>query len=700
MDYLYAHNHSPSTSVQLGKLPELDPVEFESKKERRKWAGDASTKWCFYSLSYPEDTTRKPCKKSNPIQFLGGLIADYDNYDIDQELFDKALVKSKETGFPPTWAHRTPSGGFRFIWEFEQKIPFPGKKFFDLAKDLLKVDKLLPSLDKAWSNPYMLFDYGDSWVNLGPQIKNSRVLELWDQSYQKPKGFRSVDLKAVGEEAEARWPGRWKGRWEEGARGCRFWVPNADANSVILTTTGCICFTGQRSFTSWSEILGADWVERHSENNMGDILNDWIQDDTTSYYWLREEGVFRYGAEQAKLILEKSYGLNRLKVDGELSEVDEVVHGILRSRRVSAIGELPFHPPGMQRHHDRVIWNAYTTPVMQAADGDSDHIRSFFTQFFSNEKERDLFYLWVKTTYHNLICKKMQRAQVFFIVGDPNTGKNMITEKILPSIFGRGVPVGNYLVKGDSNNGSIVSSPFWHVNDVTTMGTHRDKIELMGKIKEISANTEITFKEKWRVSFVQSLAPRLMITCNETPDALSMLPTAETSALDKLIVTRVSKNAKNTFSREYLNQIFDQMPAFCGWLVQWNPPEEILSENRFGITPYFNPDLFEMALEDTPELILAGLIQMWLRGEKGIGSKKSKDPCLSSTELYQALMLRDDIRNILTGMVKSVAYFGRLLTACSKNSTMSGVVKLSRQSGTGTQKYRIVSVNEEGHVEK
>jgi hypothetical protein len=145
-----------------------------------------------------------------------------------------------------------------------------------------------------------------------------------------------------------------------GCRGSRFWEVSADAESVIVTETGCVCFTGDNAFRSWADIFGSDWVREQQGGAVGEAIANMWWEDGTSVYWRRypsgEIGAMRTIAD-VKLHL-RVLGLRDEIIKGQdLTPVEGAIYACQMTRRADYVVPLIYRPNDIVYHNNRSYLN-------------------------------------------------------------------------------------------------------------------------------------------------------------------------------------------------------------------------------------------------------------------------------------------------------------------------------------------------------
>jgi len=305
-----------------------DPVT-ANKAAHNKWKSDPTTDWFFLS-GYLGANPQSRVNEANPAVWQRAFIADYDNNISKADA--EAMLKGRNVKVKPTLIHPTISGGVRLIWLFEEPVPISEhtqKSWLEELADKLNLKKLLPGLDACWERTGQYYEWRSDWAELRGDPVSSVTLAGWRFEHAKTASIKdagyAVPFEVVAAEIEKRWPGKWTGEFLEGSRGARFWDPQADnATAAIVRESGMTCFTGDKSFVSWGEILGRGFVEQYRNDRIGGAVEQVYF--TSSGAYLFQEGSawheLRVDAARRRLHLR---GLSLVPEKGTPSEVDKAI---------------------------------------------------------------------------------------------------------------------------------------------------------------------------------------------------------------------------------------------------------------------------------------------------------------------------------------------------------------------------------------
>ncbi|HSR88536.1 MAG TPA: primase-helicase family protein, partial [Pontiella sp.] len=222
-------------------------------------------------------------------------------------------------------------------------------------------------------------------------------------------------------------------------------------------------------------------------------------------------------------------------------------------------------------------------------------IRDFFTGFFDPPEQLDYFYAWLRRWYESALEGRMRPGQASFFAGVPNTGKTLLSTVILSRIFGGHIDASSFLSGEDSFNSHLFGSAVWAVDDVVPLTDNRSHMKFSALIKKMAANRTFSVREKYRVDKLIEWNGRVVVTCNTDPESIRILPDVDLSNRDKINLFRVSERDTFVFPHDVEATIVAELPFFLRWLLDWEPPDHVVGDTRYGVRTYCEESLFEAA---------------------------------------------------------------------------------------------------------
>ena len=592
---------------------------------------------------------------ANDAHLVYGIITDYDVEAKDSEIpLGLARIPAQ---FPVFAWNRTRRGGIRMIWRFEKPIFYYGDDTYEAvikrAKRELKLESLFPALDeKALRQPDQVYVSGDKWTVNKDAFIRSETLNMWlFDVLKKTKDFdkeMEIPLDVVAAEVERQFPGRWSGKFEEGARGVRFWDMTADnPTAALVRKTGMTAFTGDRGFLPWAEILGRAFTSKYQEDRIGKAVAEMYCDEAKNYYRELPDGSWDLcEATHARRHLKIDYQLLDVVRKGEIaSEIDQVLHHLEMHRRV--VGAIPFP----HRPEQVVTWEGgkylntsqckLAKPCAEKVDpmfGKSfPFIADYMVNLWIDATTLEVILAWLKIYYESCYLGKPARGHALFVAGPPGTGKTFFSRVILGSIFGGCADARSFFVEGNRFNSSMFDHSVWSLDDSTILGDRKAYQKFSGLIKACVANPSMTYEKKFGYSGSCEFTGRFVCTLNDDPVSLGILPDTDQSLLDKVILVRTGERVASLAGSVSANQaaVDAELPQFLRWLLDWELPDTIEREDRFGMKPYHDETLLEEARSSSDSNGTLEMLEMWI--EQFEAPKPGQPWRGNTTKLFQCL---------------------------------------------------------------
>lgn len=564
----------------------------------------------FYSGYEGLITSARIDSKNNPAVALHWLVADYDG-NIDQHMRDSVLERCAD--FKPQYICRTASGGARLLWKLEEPFPLHRNdltaKLMRHIKKKLKLSRLLVGLDTdAFEDPCKYYEAGTGWESLSCDEISAAFMMQWavesTHNYAWQKLGPVIPMDVVAEEVERQYPGRWQGDFYVGARGIRFWDTDSDnPTAAVIRESGMQCFTGGTAFVPWSVILGRQFVNQFEADRIGGSVVD-VYFDGRDYWTQLPSGQWQsYGKADIALHLKVERGLRGQPARGEnYSQVDQAIHRIQKQQYIACAAPLVHRPKGIVLIDGNRVLNTSIVAVLQPDENsgvdptrDFPWLHSYFIGYFDPVEQLDYFYAWLKRWYASALEGRMLPGQASFFAGVPNTGKTLLSNVILSSIFGGHIDASSFLSGEDNFNSHLFNSAVWAVDDVVPLTDNKSHLKFSALIKKMAANRTFSVREKYRVDKLVEWNGRVVVTCNTDPESIRILPDVDLSNRDKINLFRVAERDTFTFPRDVASIIAAELPFFLRWLLDWQPPDAVVGDTRYGVKTYCDDSLFEAA---------------------------------------------------------------------------------------------------------
>lgn len=667
--------------------------QFENRKKYQEWMGSPDTLAPLFSLVEGVNGNLRASATNEPYR-VHGVVADFDAV-LEPHEIAPGLARTKL----PIYAwNRTRRGGARVVFAFEKPVWYYGRDTFtrlmNRARKEIGLDGLFAALDfELLTDPFHCYVAGNNWTIPGGVIPVQTVgLWLFDAlkstSDFKKSGIE-IPLDRVEAEMRKQFPGRWNGPFVEGARGLRFWAPEADnPTAAIVRKTGMTAFTGDRPFLSWADIFGAGFVKQYQEDRIGRAVTEMYCDAEKRYYRLLPGNVWdACDVSTARRHLKIQYGLTDKE---DPSEVDLVLHSLECNNRVA--GLLPFP----HRHQMIVEWNgnrylnSLSDVILVQPNSTSSewavefpYLADYLMTLFADQQNLEVFLSWLKVWYEGCLAGSPTKGQALFVAGPTGTGKSMLSLCVLAEIFGGYAAASKFFVDSSQYNSAIFEKALWTLDDQLILGDRKKHQKFSGLIKAVVANPSFSYEKKWGYAGDAPFEGRFVTTLNEDPVSLSILPDTDLSMLDKVTLLRTGEAPAVVVGSVEANRarVQSELPAFLAWLVAWEIPAWIERDSRFGIKSWQDPIMLAAAQESSESNSLVDALALWT---ESMTDEKSEWKGSASALLCA---LKDSASNVrsLIGNLNAIT-FGRILKTALNTNPVPWVERKTRRN----QAYYII----------
>lgn len=577
--------------------------DFLDKREYREWECQANSQTCLYSLVEGISPNLGLSKENKPNK-LYGIVADYDGKRDDAE-FKQFMTVALEQSFVPNYVCRSYSGGVHAVYLFEEAIVVPEKTHLNRFLTKVKKELRLNDIGRGWDesafkNLYDYYSVGSDWKKVHDNTIKLTSLYHWLYETSKTEDYAngniSIPMDKVAEEMDKQFPGELTGM-QNGSR-CRFFwgdIQSVNTNGCIVRPEGITTFTdvADKSFYSWSEILGHNFVRQFEEDKIGGAISPYWFDGRDFVY--SKEGDFRLmSKESLALALECRHGLNRNRPrrGNEPSEVSKALFAIEDLKGVEGLLPFVYDKREIVEFRNKRYFNTATArPVEPVQDvvqwGDRFPVTSKWLGLMFGKEQLPYAMAWLAYAYQNAYIGDPQKGQAQFLCGPKDCGKTVYNINILGGLFGGNMKCSDYFMGKTTFNDYLFECGLWTIDDGSPASDKKKLDEYTSMIKEFVANDEFYISAKFKKGGRVFWRGRLSVSLNTDPEDIRMLPDLSMSINDKLMVFEVFDHFKPYFTREFKDQVEAELPYFAGWLYNHETPDDLVSV-RFGVKPYIN----------------------------------------------------------------------------------------------------------------
>lgn len=601
------------------------PDTIKTKDDRKKWWRTPSTNHCFYSMFEGQHPELRISEK-NPAAKMYGFVVDYDE-DITDDMynapnFEKAIV------LPYAWS-KTSSGRGRMVWVFEKPLPLPDTQtvtqFLKVITVELGLKKIWPGFDEAFYRATQYYEVGNSWnVPANSLVPHSIVVAMMCKAWEGRNKHITLNapLEELYAEIERKFPGQWKGPFQLGQRTKRFWDTEAkNPTSAVLRANGFQCFSGNKAFVSWGELLGEAFVRSLESEKMKEASDGIFYDGKMYYVKSSDDTWMTYTQENIRLYLRVRLGLaSKPASQADVSDLDRTLCYIQDAGRIEAAMPFVMRKPGTIYYQNKRYLNTSMVKAIEPVPADTKVSQTDFPwlghylqTFFDNEYQLAPFLAWLKRFYEGCLYYKPCGGQAIFIVGAKNKGKTLLSNYIISTMVGGFIEGASFLLGEDGGfSASFLEKPLLTIDDTTVSADDTKHTKYSAILKRLVANKEFFYNQKFQKAGNIPWTGRVIVTCNTDPESMRVLPNIDISIKDKIMLFKTS-DVKRNFKDGFIESINRELPYFCRWLLDWKVPEDtLLDDGRFGVKPYHHPALYRCALHSGSSHSFLELLQMFM----------------------------------------------------------------------------------------
>lgn len=624
---------NPWEFTDIARVP---PECLSDKAARTRWATDPDTDYHCYSL-FEGLAPGERVNGENPPTLMHGLVVDLDA-PTTRAGIDKGVALAGKN--KPAWFEQTLSGNGRIIWLFESPLVIPSRKFLvaflKSIKEICSYDKFVGVDQAALLAPEKYWTNGAQWTKLSGEPVTDRELRGFafnianKFNWIAPELGVATSIEKIGEELFRQYPNHnWPGAFVLGAQGPSFWISGSTSpRSAVVKETGLITFSAHASktFYPWTELVGAEFVTRSDNELVGKAVSEVYYDGKMYFLPGPEEGeIHAVSCDVLRRHLSIGRGLSDRKEKNSPSVVDKALAYIETYNHIEGAASCAFYPKGVFVYNGKRILNTHRIEALRPAPEPAEWGESGGFPFISNfldtafqpvEPQRDRFLAWLQYFYRACLARKPCSGHGVFIAGPVGVGKTFFSRGIAAKMVGGCAEAHKYLTGADNFNSELFDHALWVIDDGSPVSTQTMHRLFSEQVKRTVANREHRVNEKFRKAVLAPWQGRILVTCNDDPISIGIIPNLDISILEKLMIFRFGPKSVIFLSQPEMEKIVSgELPEFCRWLLDWEPPGHCFegAESRFGIMSYCEESLARTANQSSPVSSFAEILIRWLR---------------------------------------------------------------------------------------
>jgi|TARA_Y100000361_G_scaffold72282_1_gene63999 hypothetical protein len=689
-------------------LPKQKIPKFNDKADFRAWCADKKTDSYFISCCEGLNPNRR-IDSENKIHKTSGVIVDCDA-PVDWDNVDD-IIAAKCTKASPAWRAKTYSGYIRLGFLFENEVPVNSEihpYFVRELKRILGFDKIFAGYDTKSESASQYFALGSDIVNIGGVVPNSIVQTALIKAAQKhtPKSEdTAIPMAEVAKEVDKRFPNRWVGEFEVGSRGPLFWIDDGiEREGCQVFEDGMLVYSDRsKGWMTWKDIFGVKFVKDFEEKKMGDLLDSyWF--NGKNFYGLIDGFPQLIPKDQLVLELRKrGFRYKGAKKGETLSEVEDAILVISQKNRVAEMAPIVF------RRGERVVeWNGQkilnTTnikPIEAADSGDKKNwpfLYKLMTHMFVDNPQSSLpsvftFWAWHKRFYEAILNSRLDQGHTMVLCGPSKRGKTLLSTMVVAPSVGGFADGSDYLSGQTKFNKEMGRTACWVIDDTTSASNRQEQMRLTEMLKRSTANPRMDLMPKYGDAISIPWAGRAMLSLNDDPNSMSVIPNLDSSNRDKIIAFRINPTPFDFPDKKTLEDtIKKELPYYLAFLKGFKIPDEIKGDDRFGVKSFIDPTLSDAAYDSSTRARAAEILDMFSQELRATDPNKKEWRGTFYKLSQDVKTFVGSIEGRAEDLRRDVTYIEEL---CKTNKNIRPV----KSEGTGGGKILIIDITEKYDID-
>ncbi len=391
-------------------------------------------------------------------------------------------------------------------------------------------------------------------------------------------------------------------------------------------------------------------------------------------YWRKPGETWECSKKDDTVLYLRSLGLSTKKTDVRLSEVEEALLSAQTTCRVDSAAPCVFQGEGVVWHNQSRILNTARCKVLAPAKkiglawGEGFRWTAQFIDELFDPTQREIFLAWLKRFYVGCWENRLEDGQTLFISGATGRGKTYLSRCVIAKMVGGFGDPSDYLNDSNIFTDDIDGQALWCVDDNVSGGSEGKKLTFGEKVKKLTSGTGLVGRRFYEKRVSLPWHGRIVVTLNEDPEALRVIPNTEQSIMDKITLLKCSPGAPAFLSLSGNAGRADQeLPFLCRWLIEHVPGGHVVGTSRYGVKEYHHPDLLAAARSGENSTAVGELVDVfadeWFKdagsGDAWEGTTIALMADLSARQLAETLRMT---------VGSSTQAFGRALSKLASKS--------------------------------
>lgn len=303
----------------------------------------------------------------------------------------------------------------------------------------------------------------------------------------------------------------------------------------------------------------------------------------------------------------------------DAKELVRAVKGTIAGRELDGgiqwSGSIAGHPQGMAADHEgKPILILSEAQIPQPVKGDCSIITGIITDALKKDEALITFMSWLAGRYQAVREHVHIPSPMLVMAGRVNSGKSLIAWIIAQLLGGRTANPYSSWSGGIMWNDDLIGAELLLIDDCTGNTDIRARRTFGAAFKEAMYPHVVQLRKRHSSSISVRPVWACVCCCNDTPEALQIIPPLEDDMSDKLIllhcvgVTLGIDTSTPSGKKELQSIIRRELPAFAAELTAWVTPEAF-RDSRSGVLAWRDDDLIDSVDSNSPARRLETLLQ-------------------------------------------------------------------------------------------
>ena len=250
----------------------------------------------------------------------------------------------------------------------------------------------------------------------------------------------------------------------------------------------------------------------------------------------------------------------------------------------------------------------------QPTEGEFPIITDLLTQAFANPTAMEVFMSWLAGRWVAVNSYTHIPSPMLVLAGEVNSGKSLLAWIVTEMLGGRVANPYAAWSGGILWNDDLVGSELLLIDDCSASTDIRARRAFGAAFKEAMYPQAVQLRKRHSSSVSVRPVWAVMVACNDTPEALQIIPPLDADMSDKIIllhfspVTLPMDTSTPEGRREFQQVIKAEMPALAATLRDWQTPEE-LRDSRSGVMAWRDPELVDSVDSASPARRIEQLLE-------------------------------------------------------------------------------------------